>query len=100
MDLEFSYVGRYELADGTIVTKDVFTGQAEFDGELRDVEVSFAAGIAGNGGIGSQLREQNAQSGSVHSSPSFRILFLNRHSSSNRTSTARPIRSLSSAISW
>lgn len=39
MDLDFSYVDRYELADGTIVTKDVFAGQAEFDGQLLDVDV-------------------------------------------------------------
>ena len=37
MDLEFSYVDRYELADGTIVTKDVFAGQAEFDGQFLDI---------------------------------------------------------------
>lgn len=39
MDLEFSYVDRYELADGTIVAKDVFAGRAEFDGELRLFDV-------------------------------------------------------------
>lgn len=39
MQLEFSYVDRYELADGTIVAKDVFAGQAEFDGQLFDVDV-------------------------------------------------------------
>lgn len=39
MDLEFSYVDRYELADGTIIAKDVFSGHAEFDGQRRDVDV-------------------------------------------------------------
>lgn len=39
MSLEFSYVDRYELADGTIVAKDVFVGRAEFDGHQRDVDV-------------------------------------------------------------
>ena len=36
---EFIYVDRYELADGTIVTKDVFAGQAEFDGQFLDIDV-------------------------------------------------------------
>ena len=39
MDLEFSYVDRYELADGTVVAKDVFAGRAEFDGQVLDVDV-------------------------------------------------------------
>ena len=39
MDLEFSDVDRYELADGTIVAKDVFVGRAQFDGQLCGVDV-------------------------------------------------------------
>jgi len=43
MTMAFHHVERYELADGEVVTKDVFRGVIRFDGQEQKVDVILTA---------------------------------------------------------
>lgn len=69
MDLEFSYVDRYELADGTIIAKDLFAGRAEFDGQLRAVDVILTDSsdtLIGGSMMKGHVLTVNYRAGTVH----------------------------------